>query len=159
VEECKELPGPRPRGRAGSGQSTVTPNQQFGDMMQFISELLPLLSSMSRKRACSESSSPVRHNPVTPVWKAHVSPPLSPVPAADSELRSCLSDFAAMKGIDLTSCEEVLMALDLTPDIIPEVPVQRLCDITHATEGQVLKLHVFCCGWNARLEQYFSFPH
>ena len=147
------LPGPRPRGHAGPGQSTVTPNQQFGDMMQFISGLLPLLGTMPCKRACSESLSPVRRNPVTPVQKAHVSPSLSPVPAADSELQSCLSDFVAVKGIDLTVSEEALMALNLMPDIIPEVPVQHLCDITHAMEGQALKLHVFCHGWNAHLEE------
>jgi len=147
------LPGPRPRGRAGPGLSAATPNQQLGDMMQFISGLLPLLGNMSRKRARSESSSPIRRSPVTPVRKAPVSPPLSPIPTANSELRSCLSDFAEAKGIDLTVCEESLTALDLTPDIIPDVPVQRLCDITHATEGQILKLHVFCRGWNARLEE------
>ncbi|EDR02051.1 uncharacterized protein LACBIDRAFT_332644 [Laccaria bicolor S238N-H82] len=84
---------------------------------------------------------------------APMSLPLSPIPTANSELRSCLSDFAEAKGIDLTACEEALTALDLTPDIIPDVPVQRLCDITHATEGQILKLHVFCRGWNARLEE------
>ncbi|KIJ96371.1 hypothetical protein K443DRAFT_107389, partial [Laccaria amethystina LaAM-08-1] len=147
------LPGPRPRGRAGPGLSATAPNQQLGDMMQFISGLLPLLGKVSRKRAHSESSSPIRCSPFTPVRKAPISPPLSPIPTANSELRSCLSDFAEAKGIDLTACEEALTALDLTPDIIPDVPVQRLCDIAHATEGQILKLHAFCRGWNARLEK------
>ena len=146
-------PGPRPRGRAGPGVSTTFPNQQLGDVMQVISGLLPLLGGMSRKRARSESLSPIRSNPVTPVRKARMSPPLSPIPTANSELRSCLSDFAEAKGIDLTACEEALATLDLTPDIIPDVPVQRLCDITHATEGQIFKFHVFCRGWNARLEE------
>ena len=77
----------------------------------------------------------------------------SPFSQADSELRSCLSDFAETKGIDLTACEVALTTLDLTPDITPDVPVQHLCDITHATEGQILKLHVFCHGWNACLEE------
>ena len=147
------LPGPRPRGCAGPGVSTTFPNQQLGDVMQVISGLLPLLGGMFRKRAHSESLSPICRNPVTPVRKAHMSPPLSPIPMANSELRSCLSDFAEAKGIDLTACEEALATLDLTPDIIPDVPVQRLCDITHATEGQIFKFHVFCHGWNARLEE------
>ena len=82
-----------------------------------------------------------------------MSPPLSPIPTANSELRSCLSDFTEAKGIDLTACEEALATLDLTLDIIPDVPVQHLCDITHAMEGQIFKFHVFCRGWNARLEE------
>jgi hypothetical protein len=80
------LPGPRPRGRAGPGLSATAPNQQLGDMMQFISGLLPLLGKVSRKRAHSESSSPIRCSPFTPVRKAPISPPLSPIPTANSEL-------------------------------------------------------------------------
>lgn len=79
--------------------------------------------------------------------------PFSPIPGRNAEIRSCLTDFASVKGIDITGCEERLMALDLTPDIVPDVPVERLCSVTGALEGQLRKFQNFCKEWNARLDE------
>lgn len=43
------------------------------------------------------------------------------------------------------------MVLELTPDIIPEVPVTRLFEVTGAVEGRIRKLQSYCKDWNAHL--------
>ena len=78
---------------------------------------------------------------------------VSPLPDAGSELRSCLEDFARVKGIDLIQHEAVLARLDLTPDILPDVPITRLCELTGAVEGQLWKLQVYCKEWYTRLQK------
>lgn len=77
---------------------------------------------------------------------------MSPLPGRGAELRACLSDFAEASGIDLTELEVPLMELEMTPDIIPEVPASRLCDITGAVEGRVRKFQMYCRTWQVRLE-------
>jgi hypothetical protein len=44
------------------------------------------------------------------------------------------------------------MDLKLTPDIIPEVPVARLCEVTGAVEGRIRKFQAYCKVWNGRLD-------
>jgi hypothetical protein len=78
--------------------------------------------------------------------------PLSPAPDTELELHACLGDFLRDKGIDLTGAETALMELELTPDIVTEVPVARLCEVMGAIEGRVRKFQVFCREWSARLE-------
>ena len=56
------------------------------------------------------------------------------------------------KGIDLTGTEAALMELELTSDIVSEVPVARLCEVMGAVEGRVWKFQIFCREWSARLE-------
>lgn len=80
-------------------------------------------------------------------------PPPSPMPNIGFELRACLSDFAETKGIDMTGCEDALSVLEFTPDIIPHVSVARLCEVTSAVEGRVVKLQAFCKVWYAGLEE------
>lgn len=77
--------------------------------------------------------------------------PLSPPPAPGSELHACLSDFAKAMDIDLSGCEDSLMVVEFTPDIIPDIPVARLCEITGVVEGRLRKLQTFCKGWNSHL--------
>jgi len=48
-------------------------------------------------------------------------------------------------------CEDSLMVLELTPDIIPDVPVVRLCEVTGAVEGRIRKLQSYCKDWYAHL--------
>jgi len=62
-------------------------------------------------------------------------------------------DFLRIKDIDLTACEAALATLDLTPDIIHEVPVPRLCEVTGAVEGQLWKFQSFCREWTERLDE------
>jgi hypothetical protein len=54
-------------------------------------------------------------------------------------------------GIDLMGSKEPLMVLELTPDIILEVPVTRLCEVMGIVEDCVRKLQSYCRDWNARL--------
>jgi hypothetical protein len=68
------------------------------------------------------------------------------------ELHSCIGDFLRSKGIDLMASDPVLMALELIPDIVADVPVARLCEVMGAIEGRVHKFQVFCKEWNTRLE-------
>lgn len=79
--------------------------------------------------------------------------PPSPIPKHDEELHSCLVDFLRLRRIDFLAFEDSLSKLDLTPDIIGDVPVERLCEITGAVEGKVRKLQRFCSDWIARLEE------
>lgn len=117
--------------------------------------MLPLLTNLSQKRPRSPSPSRASsslHPPSTPSRASRqTSAPLSPLPASGSELHACLSDFAENTGIDLTACEDPLMVLELTPDIIPEVSVVRLCEVTGVVEGRVMKLQSYCRDWNAHL--------
>jgi len=55
-------------------------------------------------------------------------------------------------GFDLTDCEDTLMQRKLTPDIIPEIPVDHLCTITGAVEGRVRRFRAYCQLWSARLD-------
>jgi len=75
------------------------------------------------------------------------------MPAPTSELQVCLADFARIKNVDIMGSEPALNALDIMPDIIPHVPVARLCDITGAVEGQIYKFQAFCRDWSHRLEE------
>ncbi|KDQ54005.1 hypothetical protein JAAARDRAFT_49588 [Jaapia argillacea MUCL 33604] len=63
------------------------------------------------------------------------------------------TDFLKLKGIDLTNSETALMELELTLDIVADVPVAHLCKVMGAVEGCVQKFQVFCKEWNSRLEE------
>jgi hypothetical protein len=67
------------------------------------------------------------------------------------ELHACIGDFLRSKGIDLLASESALMELELTPDIVADVPVARLCEVMGTVEGRVRKFQTFCKEWNARL--------
>jgi hypothetical protein len=106
--------------------------------------MIPILSNLTPKVTIPDI-------PTTPT--RHPKPPLSPIPSPTSRLHACLTDFAHVKGIDLLSSESALAKLDLTPDIVPIVPVTRLCEVTSAVEGQIWKLQAFCREWSDRLEE------
>jgi hypothetical protein len=52
----------------------------------------------------------------------------------------------------MTGCEESLANLELTPDIIPDVPVACLCEVTGTVEGCLRKFQAYCKTWNTRFE-------
>jgi hypothetical protein len=117
--------------------------------------VIPLLTRLSEKRARSPSPSRqpvIQPSPSTPCRSKVRSLPFSPIPGCGSELRACLSDFTEASGLDLTTCEDTLMERELTPDIIPDVPVDHLCAITGVVEGRIRKFQVYCKRWNARLD-------
>ena len=140
----------KPHGRTGLRAAAVAPNTDVTSLL--MAAMLPLLTNLSQKRPCSPSLSSSLHPPNIPSHTSReASVPLSSLPASRSELRACLSDFAENTGIDLTSCEDALMVLELTPDIIPEVPVTRLFKVTGAVKGRIRKLQSYSKDWNARL--------
>lgn len=117
--------------------------------------ILPLLTSHLAPPAVVapvSSAFNVPTPPTTPSRKGAIVAPLSPTPDTGLELHACLGDFLRSKGIDLTGTEAALMELELTPDIVSEVPVGRLCEVMGAIEGRVRKFQVFCREWSARLE-------
>jgi len=107
--------------------------------------MIPLISNLVPK------SSNVPKSPTTPVH-ARETLPTSPIPSMTSELHTCLTDFMRIKGIDLVANEAALAVLDLTPDIIPVVPITHLCEVIGAVEGQVWKFQSFCQEWSDHLE-------
>jgi hypothetical protein len=112
--------------------------------------IMPLITGISQKRLCSPSlDTSLIRPPTTPLCGSQeASVPLSPLPASGSKLWVCLSDFIAAMGINLTGCEDSLMVLEFTPDIIPDIPVAHLCEIMGAVEGHLWKLQTFCKDWN-----------
>ncbi|KAG6836198.1 hypothetical protein H0H93_010421 [Arthromyces matolae] len=146
----------RPRGRKGNVNDAIAPNSgdQNALLMAVLISSLKGKRSRSRSRSRSHSPSPKKRQPLSPVTNQQVTSatPLSPMPEPGSELHACLKDFAVTKGIDLMACEEALAVRDLTPDIIPKVPVARLCDVTEVSEGRIIKLQLYCKEWQDRLE-------
>jgi len=130
----------KPRGRHAAA---MAPNTDATLLLMAV--MLPLLTSFSQKRPRSLSPSLSLHLSNTPSHTSQeASAPLSPLPASGSELYACLSDFAESTGIDLTSCEDTLMVLELTPDIIPEVLVTCLFEVIGAVKSHIRKLQSYC---------------
>jgi hypothetical protein len=117
-----------------------------------LAAVLPLLQNFAPKagllKTPPRSTLPVAF-PTTPRKYG----PLSPLPTTSSELHVCLDDFLKLKGINLLDIESALAALSLTPDIIANVPVPRLLEITQAAEGHLWGFQAFCREWSGRLEE------
>ena len=79
-------------------------------------------------------------------------PPSSPSPEPGTELYACICDFLTIKKIDLFDSAPRLLELDLTPDIMNDVPVPRLIEVMGVLEGQVRKFQLFCKEWVERVE-------
>lgn len=116
---------------------------------------IPILSTLAGQQLASVGAPlgySTQHLPKTPTRSHARSVPCSPLPPHDDELHQFLVALLAKKGVDLLSCETELIALDLTPDILPNVPLARLIEITGAVEGKLLKLQVFAKEWFLRQE-------
>jgi hypothetical protein len=44
------------------------------------------------------------------------------------------------------------MVLELTLDIIPDIPVARLLEVADTIEGHIRKFQAYCKIWNTRLD-------
>ncbi|GLB45420.1 hypothetical protein LshimejAT787_2500090 [Lyophyllum shimeji] len=150
------LPGPRPRGRMGpypaAASSAASSSTAAGgsDLSALISvATLGLLKDLTRRKRRHHSSSPPSTPPRAP------SPPraASLVPLPHLQLTACLDAFKTAHNIDLTMHEAVLAEMELTPAIIPHVPVRRLCEVMDVPEGRVHKLQLFCHEWQAHIEE------
>ncbi|KAG6846921.1 hypothetical protein H0H93_011079 [Arthromyces matolae] len=137
---------PRTRGR--TGPFSTSSSSASGPVDQSTLLFSALIASLQRGR--SRSRSP---RPSTPVKRRREETMVfSSPPEAGTEIEACLRDFAKDKAIDMIGAGSTLRDLELTPDIIPQVPVARLCEITEAHEGRVLKLQQFCTQWQTRYE-------
>jgi hypothetical protein len=130
----------KPHSRTGPRSSPGSTNA-LDPTALLVTAMLPFIANMSQNQ-----SSPLP-TPSTPARSA-VGLPSSPIPIPGSELHACLVDFNNAKGIDLIDHESVLANLDLTPDILSDIPVARLGQVTGVVEGKLWKFQAFCKEWN-----------
>ncbi|KAF8835086.1 hypothetical protein BDN67DRAFT_992531 [Paxillus ammoniavirescens] len=138
----------KPRGRTGPRSSAS------GSVPDPTTTLLAAVTSLiASQLAPKPPASSMVDPPSTPRHhQQEASLPVSPLPAPGSEIHTCLQDFLAQKSIDFCSAEDVLSQLELTPDIITDVPVSRLCEILSTVEGRALKFQAFSHEWNTRFQ-------
>nr|GAT48927.1 predicted protein [Mycena chlorophos] len=142
----------RPRGRgsrtdAGAGDNTSS---------LLLAAMLPIFTSAAARVSGDPFRTPPRATATAecpPAPERPAVPAFSPIPARGQELHSCLLALRDSREVDLLDAEEALAVLDLTPDVIVDVPVPRLMEVTGAVEGKVYKLVAFCREWVARLEE------
>ncbi|KAJ7208738.1 hypothetical protein C8J57DRAFT_1517145 [Mycena rebaudengoi] len=91
-----------------------------------------------------------RENKTPPRTTLFIAFPTTPgsLPAPFHRFRQCRR---STKGINLLQAESALAAVGLTPDIISNVSVSRLGEITGAVEGHLWGLQSFSREWSARL--------
>ncbi|KAL6303947.1 hypothetical protein BKA93DRAFT_734171, partial [Sparassis latifolia] len=134
----------KPRGHTGPHTASMS----IDLLMLLMMAMLPLITMLANCQGGLPSSSTVTAEQMAPSQAAgHHS--LSPAPAVGQELHTCLAAFAAMKNIDMLEQEGLLSRLELTPDIIPEIPTFRISKLTGAVEGHVVKLQ--CSAKNRML--------
>ncbi|KAH8832105.1 hypothetical protein DL96DRAFT_1706489 [Flagelloscypha sp. PMI_526] len=156
----------RPRGRNGpctANLANSSPTADLGALLMAATVLL--LTNLLSQQTASMSAAALPSTPsqmgdlcalpCTPGTVARIPPatPPSPIPAKGDELKECLFDFFAHKEIDLRGSFSALSALDLMPDILYDVPVERLVEITGGIEGQIHKLRIFSKSWSEHLEE------
>jgi hypothetical protein len=119
-----------------------------------ITSLIPLLVGISHNQGDQAVTLAALPNPEIPHQMMAPHPAMSPmeIPLPGEELHACLITFKASKGIDLLHIESSLVDLDLTPDILGNMSVSRLCIVTGAIEGHIWKFQVFATDWSAQLE-------
>ncbi|KZV85620.1 hypothetical protein EXIGLDRAFT_775402 [Exidia glandulosa HHB12029] len=146
----------RPRGRGGprpsASTSAVTAAAPVPDINTLLSvAVASLIGQLPRAQPRSATPPPVPSATVPNVHSVN-NLPISPVPPRNTRLRTCLADFYQAEEVDARACEDAFARFDIGPDIIPSVPVARLGDLTHLSEGNVLRLQRFCTRWQARLD-------
>ncbi|KAF8996603.1 hypothetical protein BDQ17DRAFT_1249578 [Cyathus striatus] len=142
------------RGRTGPRATSETNSNDA--IALTMAAVMPILASLVPKPTpANPPSTPTRHNgspqPHTPSRRVHLMSPFSPVLDESMKIHVCLNDFFNAKGIDLWFHESLLTTLDFTPDIIPTIPVIRLCEILDIPEGLGWKFNAFLREWNERL--------
>ena len=117
-----------------------------------VASLIPLLTSLSCSQGDHLSTLTNAAIPVIRTTSKLILATPMDIPMPGEELHACLLAFKEEKGIDLTHIKSSLADLELTPDILGQVPVSRLCAVTGAIEGQVWKFQMFATEWSAQLE-------
>jgi hypothetical protein len=146
-----QLSDVKPHGHTGCAASTSSSTTNTTALLK--ATILPPLTNHLAPNTYTLSAITHSHAvPSTPPHAKAVIMPLSPTPDVGLELHACIGDFLRSKGIDLSGSLTALMDLELTPDIVSDVPVARLCEVMGAVEGKVHKFQVFCKVWNVHLE-------
>ncbi|KAJ7106874.1 hypothetical protein C8R43DRAFT_1140426 [Mycena crocata] len=147
------LSNTRPRGRAGPRSSEASSSSSNELLMAaLIANLTPRTVAPPPASFELPTTPPRTASSVLPTTPRKAQP-LSPIPTTSSELHSCLNDFLKAKSIDILACESALANLELTPAIIADVPVSRLCEITGVVEGRLWSFQNYCREWCARLAE------
>ncbi|KIJ06258.1 hypothetical protein PAXINDRAFT_20541 [Paxillus involutus ATCC 200175] len=145
--------GPKSQGRTGPRAGGSSPSSEVTTML--LASMIPLITSQLSSAAHNlPSLSHSNSEPLSTLTqpRREVSPPWSPVPASGSEVHICLQSFLEKKGINLLHSEQALIDYDLTPDIISEIPISRLCEVLGTVEGHAHKYQGFAKEWSERLE-------
>jgi len=138
----------KPRGRSGPNSASTSSDSTAALLL---AAMIPLLTNYQPVAAPQvvPVAAPVPL-PVNPALIA-VASPLLPPPELGMELHECLLDFKLVKGIDITGCEKALSELDITPDIVSQIPASRLSEVMGVVEGKVWKFRVFADSWGVTL--------
>ncbi|KAJ3804590.1 hypothetical protein F5876DRAFT_82908 [Lentinula aff. lateritia] len=163
IESTRDgVPVVRPRGRGpkASLQANAQPSENHTPALLLASVAATLAAvqshtnsrsrNRSRSRSCSRSHSRShcrhhRHCSPTPP-----SSPLKAVNPAIMNLDACLDAFYTLEGHDLRKCEKSLSDLSYTPDLIPELSVEKLAELMNCVEGVALRFCKFCIQWVAK---------
>ena len=97
--------------------------------------MLALLTSYLANTQSAPRVAAVSDQLKTPVCLKPAITPLSPAPDLGSELHMCIGDFLHSRGINVLATETALMELELTPDIISDVPIAQLVEVMCTVEG------------------------
>ena len=136
---------------SGAAQSTTSTDDVVTILM--VTMLLLITSHLALKAPLTPTQTCTISAPTTPVhMQQHLSILQSPSSAASTELSVCINDFLKVKGIDLFMAESALAALELTLNIINQVPVNELRNVMGAIEGCVRKFQLFCQEWVEHVE-------
>ena len=79
----------------------------------------------------------------------------SPPPAVEDELVVCLKAFASSQGLTAETIEKAGAGLEefaYTPDIMGEVTVDHLQELTGFAEGHAIALRKFACEWCGKVD-------
>lgn len=110
--------------------------------------MLPILQNLSMP-----ARTPVTPRPSTPVKPKAAFTFTSPMPLHVDLLRKCLTHFERAHHIPVQNACEVLSGRAITPDLVPRMPLARLCELTDMLEGHAMRLQEFCSEWVQAFEE------
>ncbi|GBE82416.1 hypothetical protein SCP_0408000 [Sparassis crispa] len=147
-DDC--LVSAKPRGRLGpravdtpSPMATVSMLDPASMLMMAIT---PLVMNLLDRQGASTSSTPQ----VAQSSSGHHHLLLlsgASLPNHGEELVFCLRDFKTVTNVDILNVEDVFKTNAITPSIIREMPVQRLCELSGVLEGHMWQFQSFCKEW------------
>lgn len=142
------MPLPKPRGVQGPHAMPTNENSglDFSALLtQFAGPVVKSLATIAMTHL----------SPSSPVPGPSSERLSSPPPAIEDELVSCLHAFGASRKISDVIRDTAIANLDeaaFTPDIMGEVDVGRLKELTGLAEGHTIALRKFARQWCGKIE-------